>query len=352
MPAPNLPKFIKAMDGQFPILERLFIWPQTQDDNVSLTLPTTFQAPHLGMLSIFYIALPVGSSLLTTNFGLILLEMLNIPPSAYFQPSYLVERISSMPQLEGLSVGFTAPTPTRHVERQALHALTGMRLTLPNLRRLIFRGVNAYLEELLARINTPLLEDLKVRLFNQPSFTVSHLSQFINRTESLRPVFSQVFFYGDTVILSANSRQGDKVSHLSLAVVCRHIDWQVSAAAQIFNALVPILSLTVRLTLGYKEHDRSSEHHNEINRMQWRNVLRPFNGVKAIQIYENLIGHLSHSLQPEDGELPLEFLPELSELVYYKEGDPSDAFTPFIDARQIAGRPVVLIHVPPRSEAQ
>ena len=349
MPAQNLPKFIKAIDGKFPILERLFIWPRNQDDDVSLTLPTTFQAPHLGQLSLYYAALPVRSSLLTTTFGLTSLELSNIPLSAYFQPSYLVARISSMPQLEGLSIGFTAPTPTRHVERQPLHALTEMHVTLPNLRLLIFRGVNAYLEELLSRINTPLLESLKVRLFNQLSFAVSHLFQFVNRTESLRPDFFQIFFYEDAVVLSANSQKGDnlKVTHLTLAVGCGHIEWQVSAAAQTFNALVPILSITVLLTLGYEEHDRSSEHHNEISRMQWRNLLRPFNGVKVLQIYENLISHLSHSLQPEDGESPLELLPELSELVYYKGGDTSDAFTPFINARQIAGRPVLLIHVPP-----
>ena len=341
MPAQNLPKFIKAIDGQFPVLERLFIWPQTQDDDVSLMLPTTFQAPHLGMLSTS--ALPVGSFLLTTTFGLTSLELYEIPLSAYFYPSNLVVRISCMPQLEGLSISYRAPSPTRHVERQPLHIFT-----LPNLRMLSFRGVNAYLEELLARISTPLLEVLRVQLFNQLSFPVPHLSQFINRTESLRPDFSRIFFYGDAVILSADSQKGDKASHLSLAVGCRHIDWQVSAAAQIFNALVPILSITVHLTLGYEEHDRSSEHHNEISRIQWRNLLRPFTGVKALQIYENLIRHLSLSLQPEDGESPLELLPELLELVYYKE-DTSDAFTPFINARQIAGRPVLLIHVPPPS---
>jgi len=348
MPAPNLPKFIKAIDGQFPILERLFIWPQTQDDDVSLTLPTSFQAPYLGMLSICYTALPVESSLLITTLGLISLELSNIPLSAYFQPSYLVEGISSMPLLEGLWIGFMAPTPTLRVERQPLHTLTGV--TLPNLRILAFRGVNAYLEELLARINTPLLEVLNVRLSNQLSFTVPHLFQFIKRTESLRPDFFQIFFNRNAVLLSANSQ--DKVKHLSLEVGCRHIDWQVSAAAQVFHALVAILSITEHLALGYDEHDRSSEHHNEINRMQWRNLLRQFNGVKALHIYENLISHLSRSLQLENGESPLELLPELLELVYYKGGDASDAFNPFINARQIAGRPVALIHVPPQPAAQ
>jgi hypothetical protein len=44
----------------------------------------------------------------------------------------------------------------------------------------------------------------------------------------------------------------------------------------------------------------------------------------------------------EDGELPLELLPELQELTHSGSGNTGDAFTSFIDARQNAGRPVTL----------
>ena len=36
---------------------------------------------------------------------------------------------------------------------------------------------------------------------------------------------------------------------------CRHIDWQVSAAAQVSDALVPALSVVERLYFGYGEQD-------------------------------------------------------------------------------------------------
>src|SRR5947208_9694683 len=90
MPAPNLPKLIKAMDGQFMALECLFIWPR-MEDNTNLMIPPTFQAPHLGMLSLVHTALLVGSPLLTTTIGLSSLELSNIPLTAYFHLSYLVE---------------------------------------------------------------------------------------------------------------------------------------------------------------------------------------------------------------------------------------------------------------------
>jgi hypothetical protein len=44
----------------------------------------------------------------------------------------------------------------------------------------------------------------------------------------------------------------------------------------------------------------------------------------------------------DDGELPLELLPELQELTYSGIGDASDAFKSFVDARQNAGCPVTL----------
>jgi len=47
-------------------------------------------------------------------------------------------------------------------------------------------------------------------------------------------------------------------------------------------------------------------------------------------------------LELEDGEFPLELLPELHVLEYFGSGDTRDAFTSFTNARQDAGRPVTL----------
>jgi len=347
--ASKLPKSIKAMDGQFPVLERLFIWPWTED-NTNLVLPTTFQAPHLGQLSLHYVALPVGSPLLTTTNGLSSLELWGMPLLAYFHPSYLVAQLPFMPQLEKLLLGFKAPIPTRSIERLPLNAIIGTHITLPNLRLLVFQGVSAYLEGLLAHINTPVLDAIQIQLFNQLTFAVPQLLQFINRTENLTFSFARLFFEREKVILTMDSLKRGRFIPFEVAVSCRHVDWQVSAAEQFFNALVPVLSMVEDLAFTYEERDPSSEQHNGINRTQWRNLLSPFNSVKTLRIPDNLIGPLSHSLQPEDGEPPMEPLPGLKELVlvvYDKEGDPGDVFTPFINARQIAGHPVALIHVPP-----
>jgi hypothetical protein len=59
-------------------------------------------------------------------------------------------------------------------------------------------------------------------------------------------------------------------------------------------------------------------------------------------VQDELVERIAHSLQTDDGEPPLELLPTLKELGYSGGDDARDAFTPFIDERQVAGHPVNL----------
>jgi hypothetical protein len=104
-----------------------------------------------------------------------------------------------------------------------------------------------------------------------------------------------------------------------------------------------MFSAVEHLTLEHEVHSQSSEEHNEVDRTEWRKLLRPFSNVKTLRIDNGLVEELSRCLQLEDGELPLELLPELQELTYFGSGDTGDAFTSFIDARQNAGRPITLV---------
>jgi hypothetical protein len=97
------------------------------------------------------------------------------------------------------------------------------------------------------------------------------------------------------------------------------------------------------LNLEHSAHSQSFEEHNEVDRTEWRNFLRSFSNVKTLRVEDGLVEELSRSLRLDDGELPLELLPELQELTYSGSGDTGDAFKSFIDARQNAGRPVTLI---------
>ena len=108
--------------------------------------------------------------------------------------------------------------------------------------------------------------------------------------------------------------------------------------AQISNSLGQFLSAVEHLALAHDVHSWSSEEHDEVNRTEWRKLLRLFRNV-TLQIDEEL----SRCLQLEDGEL----LPELQELTYAVIGDIGDAFASFVDARQNTDHPITITQVRP-----
>jgi hypothetical protein len=340
LPSTKLRKIITTMDEQFPILERLYIGSLAEGDT-SLVLPRTFQAPNLRHLALTLVALPIGSPLLTTT-GLVTLALADIPLSAYFPPSYLLTQLSLMPQLEVLGIGFYSPLPNRDVERQVLDTPIMMHITLPNLRSFSFKGVSAYLERLLAPISAPALSSLRFELFSQLTFTVPHLLQFMDSSETLS--FNAVSLVFDNDFAELGAFQLAQRRYLfRVRFMCRHLDWQVSSTVHILNALQPVFSVVEELTLSHVEHNRSSEWHNGVDRTLWRQLLRPFSNLKTLHVQNELVGRIARSLQTDNGESPLELLPNLKEVRYSGGDDARDTLTPFIDERQVAGHPVNLI---------
>ncbi len=88
----------------------------------------------------------------------------------------------------------------------------------------------------------------------------------------------------------------------------------------------------------------------KVDYAEWRKLLRSLSNVKTLTVEDGLVKKLACCLRLDDGELPLDLLPELQELTYSGTGDVgdaftsfTDAFTPFTDARQKTGRPVTLV---------
>ena len=342
LPLRDLQKFVMAIDEKFPILEYLIVYPWTKD--TALMLPETFQAPNLRHLFLLGFACPIRSRLHPTAMGLVTLYLTIDHSSAYFQPDILLQWISFMSQLENLWIVFSFPVPNRDVERQLTHTPITAHITLPNLRLFTFRGVSAYLEAVVCRITIPRLENLHILFFKQLTFSVPRLELFTNTTENLRFDNAVIAFQDERVWMYF--REANKHPCM-VGVYCWHLDWQVSSVAQMSHALSQVSSAVEHLELLHEVHSRSSEEHNDVDRTEWRSLLRSFSNVKSLFVEEGLVEQLSRCLGLEDGESPLELLPELQELTYHGRRDTSDAFTPFIDARRSAGRLVTVVHPNP-----
>ena len=340
VPAPNLQRLILAIDDEFPILEYLVLVSPDKHP-IGLVLPETFRAPNLRHLLLLNFAFSIGSPLLTTGVGLVMLFLDYIYPSAYFRPNYLLQRLALMPHLEILGISFHSPVPNREVRRQLLRTPVMAHVTLPNLRWFAFRGVSTYLEALLPRMTTPLLEKLQIIFFNQLTLSIPHLLEFMNTTVNLRFSSAEVIFDDEAFHVRLYPREGAALDASFIRVGCTSFEWQVASAVQISDQLRTVLSAVVCLTFKYgKDPILPESNNNEGDHTRWREILSSFNNVKTLRVPNGLVKDLSRSLEFDEGESPVELLPELKELEYATTDDGGDAFTGFMNARQNAGRPV------------
>ena len=343
-PVSSLQKFIAAMDEEYPVLEHLVI--VLRDNSTILIFPESFQAPHFCHLTLQGFAFPIGSRLLTTAVGLVSLYLVMVHTSTYFHPHTLLQSISLMSQLEILAMYFKFSTLNHDVERQLTNTPVIAPITLPNLRRVEFRGLSAYLEALVLPIIAPRLHKVEIEFFSQLAFSVPCLLQFINAAENVTFGLAAFTFYDKKVNVSVYPHGETKVYALSITVNCDHLDRGVSSMAQISNSIRQIFSAVEYVALQYRAR---SEEHNEIDCAEWHKILRLFSNVKTLRIDSGLVKDLSRCLELKDEELPLNLLPKLQNLTYGRRGNSRDgaAFTSFVDARQNAGRPVTLVRLKP-----
>jgi hypothetical protein len=298
-----------------------------------VTLPRTFGAPNLSHLNLERVGLPMQLPLLTTTGRLVSLKLQMIHISAYFPPSHILRSLSLMPQLETLSIELSDSLPS-HVQDTEIAS----HVTLPNLRKFEFWGDRAYLEGLCARMKAPILSIFHVHFFEQLTFTVPHLLSFMQTSESFR-------FHAIKLTCSHNfiHLQGDpqpiglKLDPFSIHIPCDHLYWQTLSGIRILDALFPVVSVAEKATLIVNK-DRVMNYY--VDRPVWRGLLRPLRNVKVLHVLTDVIGYgLGHSLSTEDGEQPLDLLPNLEELSYsgcYNR----DSFMAFINERKAVGRPV------------
>ena len=354
LPPSNLRKLLVLMDEPFQILEHLHL-ASTTDEDTSLILPETLLAPNLRHLTLLGVKLSTELPLLSSAISLVTLTLENIRDSTYLLPENLITRLRAFRQLEGLSISFAIPLPHSGAEKEFLDALEAP-TTLPRLKRLTFRGMGDYLENLAAQIRAPSLEQLHVTLFDQGVFVLPHLSYFTNTTEGLQlPIVAKILCEQDGLTLTTDHRRrrqlANESSGFSLRVICDVYDRHVDRAAQICNTLRPVLSDVEQLTLTGRWWMPVDLQDGNAASARWRKLLRPFIGVKRLHMCRVLQSEISSALQVDDAGLDPWLLPSLQELIPdISERRIGNSFSSFIDARQIAGRPVRLVlspEVPP-----
>ena len=339
-PSSSLRRLLERMNKPYPRLEDLSLSSTTTEETnvTSVVLLESLQLPILNRLSLHGFCLPNLSSMITLS----TLSLTHIRDSCYFTPGNLIIQLQGLPHLEELSIGFAIPMPLPSSERDLLPTPIPP-VTLPALKRLTFRGMSVYLDNLVAQINAPLLEQLSLTLLFELAFTLVNLAQFIHRTEGLRCLVARVSFNKESASIDAGHYQkwvtGKRGLHVN--VTCEPLDWRIDSATQVCSAIGKVLSTVEGLTLDLDVNGMPLDWENTLDSIMWHELLLPFVGVKKLHIGDSLTPELSRSLESVAGGLALELLPELQELEI-KSIEGCESFSGFLKTRNSVGRPVYI----------
>ena len=348
LPPSILHKVLVLLDGQFPILERLSLsFSPSSENSIPLALPKAFLAPNLRRLSLPEISPPRRLQVLTSTCSLVQLVLNNIQTSSYFRSRLLVARLSSLPLLEELCIEFSIPIPRPSAESELLGENRAP-VMLPSLKKLQFKGVGAYLESLAAQIRAPLLEWLKITLFNQIAFALPHLSYLINATEAFKRKHrcAAIDFSPDGVYLTINQPippiyDSPQRGSFSLRVICESLNWKIHSVTQICHEIIPTLCYVEQLLLCYSYYDKiATELRNRaIDSAMWHDLLRSFVEVQSLSMYQLMLEkEISRALRVDEVGSDPGFLPNLQSIHAKRR-----LFTRFIDTRRVVGRHVEFV---------
>ena len=172
------------MQQPFPALKCLELGSSELTAPVVPTSLLGGSTPSLEALSLHSISFPGLPNLLLSATHLVHLTLFKIPHSGYFSPEAIVTCLSILTCLEGLHIEFEYSRS--HPERKSRRPPLPTRTLLPVLADLQFEGAGEYLEDLVARIDAPLLNSLTIILFHQPIIDTRQLTQFISRAPKFK----------------------------------------------------------------------------------------------------------------------------------------------------------------------
>jgi hypothetical protein len=289
-------------------------------------------------LELFFIPFPGLPKLLLSATRLTDLRLFNISDSGYISPEAMISCLSALTRLETLILEFEFPESFPVQEHRRPPPPT--HILLPALTWLQYNGVSEYLEVLLIRINTPLLDKLKISLFHQVITDTTQLARFIDRTPKLEAHNeAHVVFQNSGVRLTLQvPREFEKGLEISYEVD----DWQVSfvtVAQACASSISQAFSATVeRLYIcGDYAYSRVDIH--------WLELLRPFTSVKSLYLSRVFAQRIAPALQGLIGETVVGVLPALQTLFLEDlnlSGPVQEAIGSFVSGRQFSGHPVAV----------
>jgi len=275
---------------------------------------------------------------LSSASDLVDLNLYRLPHSGYISPASMVACLSSLNRLESLELGFQSPR-----SRPEPSPPPQTRVVLPALNYLNFIGMTDYSEELVACIDTPVLNQLYMVFFMDLVFDIPHLKQFIGRARGLKlSKEARLLFDPRFIRLDLDQPRGP-----TLEVGCNRIDWQLDSMALICGQLSSFFTSIERLDLVWGDISLEPQGKDDMESTQFLEIFQPFTTIRSLYVYKTLVPFIASALKELNRENATEVLPNLRDLFLEEctiSGSIQQDIQPFIETRRLSGQPVAVHH--------
>ena len=352
VPCSQLERLLAVLQQPFPALRHLRFRHIEEMPTTPVVIPASFlggSAPRLQTLEFDFFPFPGLTNLLMSATHLVDLSLRRIPHSEYLSPEAIVTCLSVMTKLEDftITIDFHQHRPGQGRRRPS----PDTRTLLPDLTSLKFGGFDEYLEDLVARIDTPLLNELVITFFHQQIFHTPRLAQFISRTPNIRAHgearAARISFssWSVSITLPSTTFKG-----LRLSISYKESDEQLSllSVAQAWSSSFPQTFIPAVEHLYIVEDDSSLLcWDDDIENSQWLELLHLFIAVKDLYLSSKITPRIVPALQELVGERETEVLPALQTL-FLEETLPSESepvqesIGQYVAAQQVSSHPITV----------
>ena len=336
----QLERCAALMQVSFPFLRTLCLNCYSVNPPVMTDAFLGGSASRLQKLKLCHVPFPTLPKLLLSAHDLVELRLEYNPSTGYISSDVMATCLSMLARLQCVDIIFWTTKSIPQV-RTDPSPLPPTRAHLPALATLVFSGVREYSEDLMSRIDVPLLRCLRLKFFYQPIFVIPQLTRLISGMEKLKSaLWAGMVFHEGGIEVSMSSSVGGS---LFLEFMCTGLDKQVSLLEQFWTQCLPLRSVG-KLELS-KTYNMQKDQQIPI---PWLGFVRPFNALQILCLQdEEFEMELARVLGELSGESVVEVLPMLHTLKLgrFDRVEPFKLVTslkPFIDTRQLSGHPVTM----------
>jgi len=314
-----------------------FPWLRRNDGDAPVVIGALLggSAPRLQAIELRRISFPTLPKLLLSTDDLTFLSLDEITSAGYISPDALATCLSMLKRLEFIGVIFLSLDSFPSLTNQSPPPRT--RAVLPALTTFVFEGVSEYSEDLIARIDTPLLSSFGLQFFYQPIFDIPQVPQFLRCVEKFKPPLTADIYFLDLAVVARFDSPG--CDDVFLRFDCTGLARQLLLLERIYAQCLPHTSHVNHLKLNRYNTSESGQQDFAL----WLEFLRPFNAVRILDVTNvELEADIACVLGGLTAERAAEVLPMLCTVVLHEPEETEPLLRPFIDARKLSDQPVAV----------